>query len=54
MDVLFLGIGTIDGRHAVSAGTRGFKFPPNSDTQTRGLYETRLHQQPYNRHMATS
>jgi hypothetical protein len=59
MDVLFLGIGTlvlgtIDSRHTISAGTRGFKIPPNSDAQTKTLYETRLHQQPYNRQMAAS
>ena len=59
MDVLFLGIGTlllgtIDGRHAVSAGARGFKLPSNSDSQTQSPSENRLHQQPYILQMAAS
>jgi len=59
LDVLFLGLGTLvlgttDGSHTIAAGRRGFTAPDEPDTETLRLYETLLHQRPYDREMAAS
>ena len=51
-DVLYLAagtllFGTIDGRHAVAAGNRGFAVPPDLSFEDRTLYQSKLHQQRY-------
>jgi pimeloyl-ACP methyl ester carboxylesterase len=44
--------GTVDGRHAVSAGCVGFALPEGSGEEERELYRTRLRQQRYRPGMA--
>jgi pimeloyl-ACP methyl ester carboxylesterase len=51
-DFLFLAMGTlmagtVDGRHSVSAGFRGFALPEGASAEEATLYRTRLHQQRY-------
>lgn len=42
-----LALGTIDRRHAISAGCRGFRVPRAADVAERELYEERLRQERY-------
>jgi pimeloyl-ACP methyl ester carboxylesterase len=43
--------GTVDGRHAVSAGLRGFVMPETSDATVKELYRTRLRQRRHDQRM---
>jgi pimeloyl-ACP methyl ester carboxylesterase len=57
LDLVFLTagtfvFGTLDGRHAVSAGAWGFARPARLSSRGRRLYRTRLHQRPYEPAMA--
>jgi pimeloyl-ACP methyl ester carboxylesterase len=56
-DVGFLGwgtsmFGTIDRSHTRAAGAVGFRLPPGLSEDGLELYETKLHDVPYNRRMA--
>ncbi len=51
-DALFLGVattalGTVDRAHRPSAGATGFNRPPGHSQKVHELYETRLHEVPY-------
>jgi alpha-beta hydrolase superfamily lysophospholipase len=55
-DLFLLGAGTLlcgtmDGRHAVSAGCQGFSLPENANTEERALYRDRLRQRRYHPRM---
>lgn len=49
-----LAVGTLDGRHRISAGMCGFQWPKDISEETRNLYEIRLNQIPYSARMAKS
>jgi pimeloyl-ACP methyl ester carboxylesterase len=49
-----LALGTIDRQHSISAGASGFHVPAHLSDEQRRLYETRLHQVPYQLSMLRS
>lgn len=58
-DWIYLGLGTlflgtVDGRHAVCAGARGFHRPPGLSPEQSKLYDERLVETPFSRSMLRS
>jgi len=49
-----LAFGTLDRRHTPAAGLTGFVVPEGLDPESKRLYETHLHQQPFRPAMASS
>lgn len=47
-------VGTLDGKLDPSAGAWGFRLPRHCSSETRNLYDSKLHQTPYQARMARS